>query len=252
MVMAIVRPPPLPSQIESLQRILDLIEAHGADSHTPPLVVFDLDGTLVDNRARTIRIFREYADEVRGEFPDVADALDTLDEESLQYLLSETLKSVGLSHVDVVRDITGYWQERFFADDYCQFDTPLDGAVEFVNACHDLGAVVVYMTGRDKPNMLLGTVASLRDAGLPMGVAGVELILKPDATLGEEAFKRNALPTLGRLGDIVALFDNEPANCNMAKRLFPDAEVVLLETQKVPGAPESADGVHHIADFRLE
>ena len=107
------------------------------------------------------------------------------------------------------------------------------------------------MTGRDVPGMLLGTVASLRDCGFPIGVAGIELVLKPDANLPDESFKRGALPTLERLGDMVAFFDNEPANCNLAKAMYPDALVVALETQKVPYAPALAHDVAVVADFRL-
>ena len=49
----------------------------------------------------------------------------------------------------------------------------------------------------------------------------------------------------------VLFFDNEPANCNTATQLFPDADIALLETQKVPGAPEPEDGICHITDFRV-
>ena len=64
--------------------------------------------------------------------------------------------------------------------------------------------------------------------GFPIAVAGTELILKPDSGMGDEAFKRGALPTLDRVGEMIAFFDNEPANCNLAKAMFPEATVVLL------------------------
>ena len=128
---------------------------------------------------------------------------------------------------------------------------PSDVAPEFVRACHEAGGIVVYLTGRDVAGMLLGTISSLRDAGFPFAIAGVELVLKPDASLPDEAFKRGALPTLDRLGDVVAFFDNEPANCNLAKAMFPDASVVALETQKVPYAPTLREDVAVVADFRL-
>jgi hypothetical protein len=99
--------------------------------------------------------------------------------------------------------------------------------------------------------MLLGTVAALRDHNFPIGRPGVELVLKPDATLADEAFKRAAFPTLHRVGDVVGFFDNEPANCNAALAEFPDAEIALFEGQKVPGAPDPQPGIHHATDFRI-
>jgi len=227
------------------------VSAAAESGGQPPLVVFDLDGTLYDNRARTLQILMEYANEVRDEYPDVAAALETLEAARVQYLLSDTLRECALTHMDVVRDVTQYWRDRFFTDDYVSYDAVTEGASEYVRACHEAGAVVVYLTGRDIPGMLLGTMASLRDQGFPIGVAGVEVVLKPDATLSDEAFKRSALPTLQRVGDVEAFFDNEPANCNLASQLYPEATVALIDTQAVPGAPPSDPSVELISDFRL-
>lgn len=245
-----MRPPPLPQQIDALQRTLERV-AGLSEAGGLPVVVFDLDGTLFDNRPRTLQILLDYADEVEPEFPDVAGCLRPLREEGIAYLLSATLRSVGLTHVDVVRDITHFWRERFFSDEYLQFDVPNPGAPEYVTACHESGATIVYISARDVPTMMLGTVASLRDHNFPIGTAGVELVLKQDATLPDEAFKRATLPTLDRVGEIVGVFDNEPANCNHAIQTFPDAEIALLETQKVPGAPDPLPGVQHATDFRI-
>jgi hypothetical protein len=216
-----------------------------------PVVVFDLDATLYDNRPRTLEILMQYREEILEAQPDVADALATLTSDRVAYLLSDTLRGCGLTAATLIADVTRYWHERFFTDDYMQHDAPLEGAAEYVRACHEAGAVIVYLTGRDIPGMFLGTVASLRDCGFPIGIADVELVLKPDANLPDEAFKRGALPTLDRLGDVVAFFDNEPANCNLAKAMFPDCTVVLLDTQKVPYAPDPVEDIELVSDFRL-
>lgn len=246
-----VRPPPLPHQTQVLASVLERVASYAAESGRTALCVFDLDATLYDNRPRTLEILMEYRDEVIEAQPDVADKLSTLSADRVHYLLSDTLRACGITRSEVVADVTRYWHERFFNDAYLKHDDPLDGAPEYVRACHEAGGIVVYLTGRDVSGMLLGTVSSLRDAAFPFAIAGVELVLKPDASLPDEAFKRGVLPTLDRLGDVVAFFDNEPANCNLAKALFPDALVVALETQKVPYAPALADDVQVVADFRL-
>ncbi|UJR82560.1 haloacid dehalogenase-like hydrolase [Sandaracinus amylolyticus] len=248
-----MRPPPLPHQTNvlraALERIAGWSEIEGART---PVVVFDLDATLYDNRPRTLEILMEYREEVVESEPEVADSLATLTSEHIEYLLSDTLRGCGITAASVVADVTRYWHDRFFTDDYLQHDAALDGAAEYVRACHEAGGIIVYLTGRDIPGMFLGTVASLRDSGFPIGVAGTELVLKPDANLPDEAFKRGALPTLDRLGDLVAFFDNEPANCNLAKAMYPDCTVVLLETQKVPYAPDPAADVEvGVSDFRI-
>ncbi len=244
-------PPPLPNQVVLLEGILARIVECQTDGARAPLVVFDLDATLFDNRPRTLQILSEYASEVVGEYPDVAEALQSLRIDTIRYLLTDTLRGCGIAHADIVRDVTSYWRHRFFADEYIRYDDPTPGAADYVRFCYDAGAVIVYLTGRDIPAMLLGTAASLRDTGFPIGVAGTEMILKPDAGMGDEAFKRGALPTLSRVGDVIAFFDNEPANCNLARQLNSDAIVVLVDTQSVPGAPPPVPGIEMISDFRF-
>ena len=245
-----VRPPPLPHQIEVLRRVLASVAEH--PSKPAPAVVFDLDATLFDNRPRTLEILMEYREEVASIDPDLAEALLSLEVGRINYLLTDTLKTCGIYRSDIVKRISAYWHERFFTDEYVACDVPLAGAPEYVRACYEAGAVIVYLTGRDIPGMLAGTVAKLRDDGFPIAVAGTELVLKPDPNMSDEAFKRTALPTLDRVGDLIAFFDNEPANCNLAKAMFPDATVVLLETQRVPGAPEPDEDLEILADFRME
>lgn len=245
-----MRPPPLPHQIHVLEQVLERVAA-AQEQPVPPLVVFGLDGTLYDNRPRTLHILMEYADEVRDESPDVADALGTLNSERVQYLISDTLRECSLHHAELVRDVTTFWRERFFADEYCGYDVPTAGAPEYVRAIHQAGAGIVYFSGRDVPGMLLGTVASLRDHEFPIAEPGVELVLKPDATLGDEAFKRGSIGDLGRSGEIVGFFDNDPLTCNLAREAYPDAHVVLVETTRIPGSPETQAGIEPASDLRI-
>lgn len=243
-----MRPPPLPHQLVVLDRVIErLTQAEGG---SPPLVVFDLDGTLYDNRPRTVQILTEYAEEVSDQFPEVADALSDLSPDGVQYLLSDTLRAYGITKVEIVSDATRFWRDRFFAEKYLKYDAVKDGAVEFAQLCHEAGATIVYLAGRDVTDLLPGTVTALRKWGFPVGEVGVELVLKPDATLSDEAFKRASLPVLRRIGSVVAFFDNEPANCNVALQRYPEALVGWVQTQHVPGSPDLADGVGAVRDFR--
>jgi phosphoglycolate phosphatase-like HAD superfamily hydrolase len=247
-MLAAVRPPPLPHQLDVLHRVLDAVARwEGARA---PAVVFDLDATLFDNRPRTLEILMEYREAIAPDDPGLADALLALETSRIEYLLTDTLKGCGVYRADLVKEISVFWHDRFFTDEYIACDVPLLGAAEYVRACYEAGAVLVYLTGRDIPGMLPGTVAKLRDDGFPIGVAGTELILKPDPNMHDEAFKRGALPTLDRVGELLAFFDNEPANCNLARQHFPDAFIALVETQKVPGAPDPDETLHHVTDFR--
>jgi hypothetical protein len=216
-----------------------------------PVVVFDLDGTLMDNRPRTCVILREFAATLGPEDAAVATRLRALEPADLAYLLTDSLDGLGIRRADLVGRAEAFWRDRFFADDHLTHDIEIPGAVAFARACYDAGAILVYMTGRDLPMMGIGSFRSLRDLGFPIGVPGTELVLKPDANMPDEAFKRLEAPKLSRVGRIVAVFDNEPANCNALLAMNPGTDSVLLDTQHLPGAPPLDPKVRVIADFLM-
>ncbi len=216
-----------------------------------PVVVFDLDGTLMDNRPRTCAILRELAQTLEPAESALADRLRAITPDSLAYLLTDSLVRLGIERSDQVARAEAFWRDRFFADDHLHHDVEVAGAVLFARACYDAGATLVYLTGRDLPLMGIGSFRSLRDLGFPIGVPGTELVLKPDAAMPDEAYKRFEGPKLSRVGKVVAIFDNEPANCNVLLELHPEAESVFVDTQHLPGAPPLDPRVHVISDFRL-
>jgi hypothetical protein len=215
-----------------------------------PVVVFDLDGTLFDNRPRTRVILNELAEAWRSAHPELAKRIVRLREDEMAYLLTDTLERLGVTDVERVAEAQAFWRDRFFADGHLHHDVPLAGAVEFARDCYEAGAILVYLTGRDLPLMGIGSFRSLRDHGFPIGVPGTELVLKPDAAMADEAFKRLEAPKLARVGAIVASFDNEPGNCNTILAQNPECASVLVDTQHLPGAPLPDPKVHVIADFR--
>jgi hypothetical protein len=215
-----------------------------------PVVVFDLDGTLMDNRPRTLAILHELAQQLRTEAHDSADVFAAARAEELAYLLGDSLKKLGVEHPELVTRAEDFWRTRFFSDHYLKHDVAIEGSVELARACYEAGAVLVYFTGRDLPLMGLGSFQSLRDLGYPIGIVGTELVCKPDARIPDEEFKRAEGPKLRRVGRVIAAFDNEPGNCNAFVEMNPDADVVFVDTQHLPGAPPLDRRVHVVADFR--
>ncbi len=240
---------PRDRQAELLSAVIDRIES-SVDKY-PQVVVFDLDGTLLDNRPRSIAIMHELAASWQGRNPEEAQLLREADAETLAYLFEDNLRTLGVRDSRLLDEALDFWKARFFTDDFLLHDQPVDGAVEFASRCYEAGAILIYFTGRDLPNMALGSLASLRDLGFPIGVPGTQLVLKPDAQLRDDDFKRDFMPALRHSGQLVASFDNEPGNCNIFKNVFPEMESFLLDTQHLPGAPALRDDVHVIPDFLI-
>ncbi|MCB9622283.1 MAG: HAD family hydrolase [Sandaracinus sp.] len=241
-------PPPLPHQVQVLQNVLDRVSVAAVDGGPTPIVVFGIDGALFDSRPRTLQVLHDYADEMADD-ADVAGALRSLTVDHVHYLLSETLRECAITHAEHVRAITSFWRDRFHTDEYVVLDEPTPGAVDYVRAIHEAGGSVILISGRDVHGMLLGTVQSLRDHGMPIADVGVELVLKPDATLGTEAFKRHTLPRLSRRGEVVAVFDDQASSCELALSIFPEASVSLVDTWMLE--QHLAAGIEHFRDFRL-
>ena len=225
-----------------------ILDAVGARRKERPVCIFDLDGTLYENRPRTLRILHAVAASLESEHRDDASTILALSWQDLAYRVEDSLRPRGVSEVVIDRCIAA-WRKRFFTDTACSDDIPLRGAVRFVRQCYDRGATVVYLTGRDIPGMLVGTVRTLRDDGFPVGVPRTELVLKPTFEEPDIAFKQRMFDALDELGTVLATFENEPGNANKFLARWPSAYSVFVATQWAPGAPPIDDGVVRIADF---
>lgn len=202
----------------------------------PPVVVFDLDGTLFDNGPRTWQILVEFA-EAEGHAP-LRKALDDMPRRALPYLLKDTLRKAGLHEDAQLLEKSGaFWKARFFTDDYQRYDEPLSGALKYAAALYEAGATIAYLSGRDAPNMLVGCAAALRKHGFPIGLPRTALVLKHRFEDLDLDFKREALGFMDDLGAVVATFDNEPANCNLFAERWPGALHFFVETAHAPNPP---------------
>jgi hypothetical protein len=216
-----------------------------------PVIVFDLDGTLMDNRPRTALILRELGDAWAPTYPALTAKLRAVTSADLAYLIGDSLVKLNIAERDTAMygEAEGFWKARFFTDEYLKHDIALAGAAKFAHTCYERGANLVYFTGRDLPKMSLGSFQSLRDLGFPIGVPGTELVLKPDFDTPDELYKRTWGPRLGRAGKVVAVFDNEPANCNNLLHIYEGCDSVFIDTQHYPGAPALDPKVHILGDF---
>jgi hypothetical protein len=123
-----------------------------------------------------------------------------------------------------------YWADGFFANDYLHHDEPLPGAVSFVQELHQLGAGIMYLTGRDVPRMWKGTAASLKQHGFPIDLPGVELVLKPDQALDDARFKVEIVRSAEERYERIWLFENEPVNLNLMSRECPEVGLVFIDS----------------------
>ncbi len=246
------------SQSETLESIKHQVhlaaEVARRTGTAAPVVVFDLDGTLFDNRFRTLHILQEWLRQNPTLAPSLRAPLSTLHPSDIAYDLPGTFQRVGLSRdLPAVRDAldsaSRFWKARFFTNAYQRYDRPLAGAHAFVTALREAGATIVYLTGRDEPNMGDGTRAALRAHGFPLDER-TQLILKDRFETPDAEFKARALPTIRQRGPVLATFDNEPANVVVFNTGFKGATNVFVDTDYSDNPVPVTDGLSWVADFR--
>lgn len=233
-----------PDQV--LPAVLDQVRTVRAAGQSP-VILFDLDGTLFDNGPRTWQILYEFA--LSSGRHALAHQVTQLPKVLLPYSLAEVLALMGVTDADLQQQAIAFWKDRFFRDEYIVYDEPTPGAIQFCAQAWDAGATLVYFSGRDAPNMLVGTAQSLRTHHFPVGLARTVITLKERFEKEDLVFKQEALEFLSTLGTVVASFDNEPINCNMFHERFPQAHTVALATSHAPNPAPLHPSVKIMADF---
>ncbi len=211
---------------------------------------FDLDSTILINKARQARIVREYG-VLRGD----RRLLACPPEAVVSWDLRDTLRLCGVPDAEsaaIVPALKEFWRERFFTSEYCRDDTPVAGARDFLQAVLAAGGEVLYITGRHE-GMAEGTLESFRSAGFPLPDGkSVQLWLKPRVDDDDDAWKEVCHARLKALRGIACAFDNEPTHVNAYKRSFPEAHVVHLDTDHSRRPVEVLPEIPSIHDFVLE
>lgn len=235
-----------------------------------PVLVFDLDSTLFKNYGRWIQIIQEFGEQENLASLKSCQKKQITDSWDMMNILAKDCGLGAQKAKEVIGKFKGFWATRFFNDDYVKYDEALPGAKEYVNEMYKKGAHVVYITGRDAPNMRKGTVAKLKADGFPIGMAKTELIMKPFSNTDlrkkaktreeyeklidktDKEFKSQALKKAQKYGTVVASFDNDPTHINLYYNAFHkqgQGWAVFLNTDHTKNAPAVEKGVHSVHGF---
>lgn len=222
--------------------VLDRLKTRPADSPRP-IAVYDMDSTLFCTGPRNLaiaRAFSEYRHELRP-------FVDRLESHRMGWNVMTDLQELGFADKAILTELRHFWRATFFTDHFVKMDSIYPGTVELVAAFRKAGCLTYYLTGRDDPGMRQGTLHALQAAGFPMPSEDVVLRLKPTWEEDDLAFKTRLFEELRHLGEVVLVFENEPANANRFFQAFPAATVVLHDTIHAPD-PEPLDAGIHVLE----
>ncbi|MEZ4754070.1 MAG: HAD family hydrolase [Bdellovibrionota bacterium] len=214
-----------------------------------PVVVVDLDGTVYDVRPRTLAIIQRWAianrDNKRVSF--TCDRLKALTTSQIQYRLTETLS--GLSNLldtsprklaAITKSIDTLWSKRFFSDWGVLRDKPYPTACKFISRLYELGATIVYLTGRHekrdgstKYGMVASTKYNLKTHDFPFDDKDprTQLFFKENWEDQDAEFKDKIAERLNLIGVVAAIMENEPSNVVVMRQKYPEAVMAFAYTQ---------------------
>lgn len=220
-----------------------------------PVVLLDLDSTLYEVGPRTWQILKEWLDTPGSQvFGEVRVALQNMRLDQVGYSLRDTFRNLGIdegleSAHRALEVMKPFWAKRFFSSQYLSFDRPYPGAARFVQELYAMGLEIIYLTGRDEPNMGDGTRANLVRDEFPWGEPRTHLLMKDRFESPDLDHKLGAAQYVRQQGTLVASFENEPANLVALHQAFPDAMHVFVETVfSDHGAPQG-NGLYRIRGF---
>lgn len=215
--------------------------------------IFDLDSTLFDLTDRKQQILLSYLklSEKIAKFSKETAILQKVQVQKSEFGIDEALARIGISlstHPEFYNDLYSYWAHYFFHNDFVCFDITLPGAVDYVKSVADLKPHIIYLTGRDEPRMLKGTIESLKNSGFPLEQSNIEICLKPHKDVQDHQFKLDFMLALQDRFKEVWIFENEPVNINLIEKHFPMTKFVFIDSNH---SGKEVVGAHHpsIKDF---
>ena len=193
-------------------------------------VVFDIDNTLADTRARTAQIAHSW-DAANG-----THHFDRLTTAMVGKDARDTCLAMDLP-LDVINAFETHWNEAFWDGANFVHDAPMESMVQLARQASAAGAQVVFLTGRLQ-SLEKDTIAQLKRFGLD---ANASLVMsKPSLDTRTAAYKAEVLARWQSEGFGIGFFVTEGRRDTAAiQKALPNVATVLLDSSMGGSEPVS-------------
>lgn len=205
-----------------------------------PIVIFDIDDTIIDCRYRKLAVFKSFCSnhDILSRFPNECKVIHAATLESIHYKVADCMKHLGINNDEFYRRLEVYWRQHYFTDYYSANDVPFPNSETYVTQCYEHGAHIVYLTGRAESEMRQGTLDMINQSQFPKLGDLVTLMMKPSGSLSDLAYKSQCLHDIASIGTVVASFENELPNLNKMAEFFSGAKMYWRKTCYAPNPPK--------------
>jgi len=216
-----------------------------------PVLVFDLDETLIDSTPRKYMAFREAVESICGDMNrpsgfgcEAATAIHQAQFYALEnhYAVLDLFDSSTISsewRATLDRTMTGI----YLSGKGLELDREIPGAAKFVQKMRALGAKVYFVSSRSKNTQRQGTLESLWALGLGSPNIDQELVLKVDGVRSIDFKKATFAMIHKKPGHVVGVFENEPENMNAMVKEFSGALAYFIQGAWLLDLPVSEQAV---------
>ncbi len=256
--------PPMTHAHLSLRQILVKIQSVAQENglEKPVLAVFDLDSTLFDVGPRFEKVLLDFTlqKSFTEQFQEFAEIFQNIKVIKGDWGLKDVVERAGRNHfqknkIDELkvqnfrRQLTEFWTEKFFTNEYLEFDVPYKGATQFVHSIAKTNADIVYLTGRDQHRMGPGSQKVLEKWGFPVQSPKQQLVLKPHKDIDDALFKRDWFQKIdSQKYSQIWFFENEPVNIHLIRESSPHVNIVFFDSTHSKKA-HPPDDLPWIQDF---
>lgn len=195
-------------------------------------VVFDLDSTLFCVSPRTQAILRKLGNEKEfsENYSEASKILRDVEVLPTDWGIRSALeRHKFVADMSLIKTVRNFWRDHFFSNHFLDHDTIYPSANEYVTHLHQLGADILYLTGRNEGSMKTGTIKMLQRWGFPY-FSDSKLFMKPSDVQTDEGFKAKVLEDLVRKYAHVWFFENEPVIIEQVRKLVPKVRIVFVNS----------------------
>lgn len=227
-----------------LQAIVAEIQSD-ADQGMIPIVVTDLDETIIDSTPRRYLSFRDSLRTICGDHrkDDCAkiSGINLIDifKQPNRYDDAELFRGIGIRSEMLISELAMQGTQFYLSGRHLEADQAIPGALEFVQALQDAGARIFYVSSRYQDTQLNGTLASLRELGFEATPSKENVILRPrdqdSLAFKKASFERIRSWAKENHASVKLVMENEPENMNAMMDTFPDAQAIFVEGAYLKG-----------------
>ena len=200
----------------------DLIKFQNNNSTVKkPIIIIDIDGTLLDNLPRQIKIFKKV---LTTEFP----ILQGFKLPKYEYLKSQKIYSI-LSIINqwipnpfIFAEIKVRFLDAFLSNDFLEYDILFPGVKEFIEEIKLLPLQIWLLSGRIENQMKSGTIDKLKQTINLIDGKNCKLLMKQDINQKDIKYKKKIFNSIKISNEIkiIGFIDNESSICSLFKRDF--------------------------------